>query len=334
MRSFLALLVALAGGACAMTVAEARADADGDGVPDLIGQIVTIEAVATCEPTLFSSGSGVSFYVQDETAGINVFGWDLPAFEIGPGDLLAITGTMAQYNGLTEIEPGGSADYGYLGSPGAPDPWQLARHQGVSEELESMLLRGGNPATGQWVTVATQPALSGGGYNFEAWNGEVALAVRVNGSTGISVAGLEPGVRIFLTGIGGQYDSDPPYTSGYQVLPRYQSDIEIYTPSVPGYFHLEAAGTPFAPSIGEAMQIEYGGPDSMRFTLTVIDRAGREVARLADSRAGGDVLEWDGTDDYDQPLPMGPYILLLEGVDLDGERYTTTETVVVAAVLE
>lgn len=85
MTKSLALLPLLVLPAAGITVQEARADLDGDGLPDLLGQTVTIVAVAVCEPTLFSTGSGASFYVQDATAGINVYSYKLPGFSVGPG---------------------------------------------------------------------------------------------------------------------------------------------------------------------------------------------------------------------------------------------------------
>ena len=314
-----------------LTVAEARQDADGDGVPDYSGEIVTIEATATCEGTLFSTGSGLSFYVQDTTAGINVYGSGLtPDQPIEAGDSLRITGEITQYNGLVEIKPGTESDIEYLGSPGVPEPYQLVLNQGVSESVEGMLLDLGDQSQQRWVTVADNPSFAGGGYNFTVWNGETAVAIRVNESTGISMAGIEPGVRLFLTGIGGQYDSEPPYDSGYQLLPRYQEDMTVFQPSIGDGFHLDLWDNPFSPAQGEQCHIEYGGPDDMRFTLIVYDRSGREVARLADSRYGGDVMMYDGRDDSEVKLPVGQYILLLEGVGADGSRYTTTETLVVA----
>ncbi len=334
MTRSLALLTLLVLPAAGITVQEARADLDGDGLPDLLGQVVTIVAVATCEPTLFSAGSGAGFYVQDETAGINVYSYELPGFPAGPGDTLQITGEIKQYNGLVEISPDAAGDFVLIGSGPAPDPLQLVRHQGISEAVEGMLVRAGNPGTGQWVTVASDPVQSGAGWNFSAWNGQTSIQVRVNESTGISVSGIQAGVRLFLAGLGGQYDSEPPYDSGYQLLPRYQSDLEVYSPSVSSAFHLDVSGSPFAPSMGEAMLLEFGGPSGWRFTVKVFDRSGREVARLAESRPGGDVMEWWGRDDREEPLPMGPYLILLEGIDPEGERWTTTETVVVAADLE
>ena len=334
MKGSVVLASLLALPAAAVTVGEARADYDGDGLPDLLGQVVTITAVATCEPTLFSSGSGAGFYVQDATGGINIYSYELPGFSTGPGDTLQITGEIAQYNGLVEISPDTQGDYVFVGSGPAPDPMQLARHQGMSEAVEGLLVRAGDPGAGEWVTIAGDPVQSGAGWNLTAWNGQTSIAVRVGTSTGIDVSGIHAGDRFFITGIGGQYDSEPPYDSGYQLLPRYQSDLLPFSPSISSYFHLDVSGTPFAPSLGESMQFEFGGPPGWRFTVKVFDRSGREVARPAESRPAGDVMEWAGLDDHEEALPMGPYILMLEGVDPDGERYVTTETVVVAADLE
>ncbi|MBD3368880.1 hypothetical protein GF402_00765 [Candidatus Fermentibacteria bacterium] len=317
-----------------LTVAEARVDADGDGLPDRMGEVVTIEATATCNGTLFSGGSGLSFYVQDATAGINVYSSAVPGFSIDTGDSLRITGEITQYNGLTEIKPDSEYDLEYLGSPGEPEPSQMVIHQDVSESLEGLLLALGDRSTQQWVTVASHPSQAGGGYNFEVWNGQAAVSIRVDEGTGIDVSGIEPGVRLYIYGLGGQYDSEPPYETGYQLLPRSQSDLQVYSPSVPGQFHLTVWDNPFSPRAGESMHLEYGGPDDCRFSLTVFDRAGRSVAQLVDSRYGGDVMMWDGRDDNDEWLPVGPYVLLLQAVGPDGGRMTTTETVVIAERLD
>ena len=326
------LLFACIAGAQVITVSEARADSDGDGRPDLEGQIVTISAVATCEPTLFST-SGISFYVQDATAGINVYAYEAP-MDLMPGEEWEITGEIKVYNGLTEISPASVDDYEYVGNPGMPQPIQLAKNQPVSEPLEGMLLAVGSQSQLIWATVATAPYSAGGGYNFDVWNGRTVIPVRVNESTGVDVSSVTVGARLFLQGIGGQYDSEEPYDSGYQLLPRYQSDITLFNPAIDDYFHLDITGNPFAPSLGETTTIEYGGPQGVRFNITVYDRSGRDLAQLAINSPAGDIFTWDGKDDWNQDLPMGQYLLCLEAVYPDGDRLTTTETVVIAAPLE
>lgn len=326
------LLLCGIAGAQVITIAEARADSNGDGIPDLEGQTVTISGIATCETTLFST-SGYSFYVQDATAGINVYTYEAPG-DLMPGEEWEITGMITHYNGLTEISPETVADYEYVGNPGMPEPIQLLRNQPVSESIEGMLIRAGNPSSTQWVTVATDPSLAGGGYNFDVWNGQTIIPVRVNESTGINLSAVSTGTRMFITGIGGQYDSTEPYDSGYQLLPRYQTDLVLFNPAIGEYFHLDVSGNPFAPALGETMLIEYGGPQGTSFDLTVYDRAGRDLARLATNSPAGDVFSWDGRDDWNEYLPMGQYLLLLEGLTAEGERLTTYETVVIAAPLE
>ena len=171
MRVFVQMLLAgLLAGSCpaqVLTVAEARVDSNGDGMPDRLGEIVTIQAIATCEGTLFSA-TGLSFYVQDETAGINVYAYESASpGTIDAGDEWMITGEILQYNGLVEISPENPSDFQYVGHPGVPAPLQMVRNQGVSESIEGQLLALGNVFQNQWVSVATTPASAGGGYNFD-----------------------------------------------------------------------------------------------------------------------------------------------------------------------
>ena len=314
-----------------ITIAQARVDANGDGIPDLLGQTVTIVGIATCDGTTFGD---ISCYVQDETAGINVYAYDPPSS--GPiieGQQYRITGEIKQYNGLTEISPASEDDYQYLGNPGIPESFyaEMPANYTIDESYEGELMIFGddNPMAPRWVTVANEPE-SGGGWNFNVWNGSIDIAVHVSDDTGIDISEIHAGTRLIITGIGGQYDSEPPYTSGYQLLPRKQSDLVIFNPTIQDGFHLSLlTPNPFAPSIGETITIEYNGT-GMRLSLTVFDRAGREMITLADSRPTGDMIIWNGKDDRNVVLPAGPYILLLEGVDSEGKRYTTTETVVVA----
>lgn len=74
----------------AMTIAEARKDDNHDGVPDKLGQKVTIRGTVT-------SGTGKFFdviYLQDETGGITVFG-TIPSDKIiNEGAVLQVTGVI------------------------------------------------------------------------------------------------------------------------------------------------------------------------------------------------------------------------------------------------
>jgi hypothetical protein len=82
-----------------ISIAEAREDLDGNGIPDKLGQTVTIRGTVT-------AASGTFFdvtYLQDATGGITVFG-AIPSDTILPlGAVLQVKGTIDAYNGDTEL---------------------------------------------------------------------------------------------------------------------------------------------------------------------------------------------------------------------------------------
>ena len=74
-----------------------------DTVPDRIGQAVLVRGVVTSVD--FRGGTGIEYYIQDPTGGIDVFNTtDLgPALSVGTN--VEVSGTLTQFNGLTEMTP-------------------------------------------------------------------------------------------------------------------------------------------------------------------------------------------------------------------------------------
>ncbi len=69
--------------------------------------------------------------------------------------------------------------------------------------------------------VISAPVRSGSGYNMVLKNGTPAISVRIYDNTGIQTSWLTAGRRVRITGIVGQYDYEPPYNTGYQLMPRF-----------------------------------------------------------------------------------------------------------------
>lgn len=86
------------------SIKEVRADNDGDGKPDLLGQKFIIEGTVTAEST--GVGRNNSFfdviYVQDSTGGITVFGVSNKVIPLG--SKVNVTGIVDQYGGDTELQ--------------------------------------------------------------------------------------------------------------------------------------------------------------------------------------------------------------------------------------
>ncbi len=88
------------------TIANAREDLNGDLIPDhsVTGDTLLICGVITSK-NLQSVGGQTAIYIQDSTAGVEIFGYALPPVTMVIGDSVFAIGTVDQYHGLTEFEP-------------------------------------------------------------------------------------------------------------------------------------------------------------------------------------------------------------------------------------
>ncbi|ADG06893.1 DUF4350 domain-containing protein [Kyrpidia tusciae] len=193
---------------------------DANGQPTKLndGKTYTIEGIATVASEVLGSGQ---FYVQDGTAGINVYGAGNAS--VHEGDRVRITGTVAFYRGLTEIKPGTVE----ILAPGQPLPAprdatvaELSAYE-TAEPLEGQLVR----TSGMITNVPTTPD-SGGGYNITLQDEQNhVLTVRVMRSTGIDTVQLRVNQPYTVTGLVAQYDTKAPYDTGYEIFPRSASDL-------------------------------------------------------------------------------------------------------------
>lgn len=162
------------------------------------------------------SGSGLQFTVLDATGGIGVFSSTIVSgYSVTEGDQLIITGTVNQFNGLTQITPSSIV----LVSQGnaIPNPADVDQ---LSELTESRLV------VFECATVLdpTDWTNSGSGFNVEVSNGTDTITVRVDNNTDLYNEPVPTG-EFDVVGIGGQFDFSSPFTEGYQLLPRSSADI-------------------------------------------------------------------------------------------------------------
>ncbi|QYR22682.1 5'-nucleotidase C-terminal domain-containing protein [Paenibacillus sp. sptzw28] len=191
-----------------LTIAEAKAR---------IGQTVIVEGVVTADNAAIGGGK-LSTYIQDATGGINVFQVD--PFDLHEGDLVRLTGKIAEYKGLTEIMPAAVSGIEVLES-GKPLPAPEAASIGtLSEALEGRLVK----LKGFIQQVPGSPA--GGGYNISLIDSDFkGTTLRVMEGS-IPVSDIQPGKWYEITAIVSQYDS-------YQLIPRKASDLVMLDPQPP-----------------------------------------------------------------------------------------------------
>jgi hypothetical protein len=192
-----------------MTIAEARKDTNNDGIPDRLGQTVTIKGIVT-------AGSGTFFdviYLQDETGGVTVFG-TIPSDRIIPlGVVLQISGVVDSYNGDTEIQFSDfSKDFVWVGWTAPPEPRPMTTGQLALNQNEGWLVK-----TEGFVT----QIIDSGTCVIDDGTGPVI--VFLDGYIGTLPAGLKIGDYISCVGLAGEY------AYGHRVRVRSQDDISILT---------------------------------------------------------------------------------------------------------
>lgn len=161
---------------------------------------------------------GLQFTIIDATGGMSVFSTTVVSnYTVEEGDSVHIKGFIGQYRGLTQIEP----DEITLISSGndLQTPMVVTT---LDETTESNLVK----ITSVTIVDTTEWTNSGSGFNVRFTNGTDTFAVRIDSD--VDIFGTTISTSVYdITGIGGQFDSNSPYSGGYQILPRYLNDIQL-----------------------------------------------------------------------------------------------------------
>ncbi len=213
-----------------VTIAQARVDANSDGIPDhkITGDTLLIHGVVI-SPNMASTYT--SYYVQDATAGIDVYKGGAP-LSFSVGDSVFVIGTVTQNHGLTEISPlvADSAHFGYLKHNAVmPKPKHITLHQYVlnPETYEGSLIEIDTlyKVRGSWGPGKTDTVTS-----FARTD---TTQIYINSYTDVGSM-AEPVYPINLVGIGSQYSSGSSVvTGGYEIIPPDSTDITLTPPMAP-----------------------------------------------------------------------------------------------------
>ena len=218
-------------GLCAGPSAMAQVDIidlhinNSSGVPIApygVGTSVTVAGVITSGHGTFTP-TYIDVYIQDATAGIMIYDVAIP-YEFEYGDSVTVTGTIAQYRGMTEIDYVSHTLHASNATVPAPmvlhcDDVEHVFQPDYTEPDEGRLVRLNNVSwTGTW------PTGSGG---ITLHDGTGTCTLYIDQTTGIQ--SMTPPTGPFdVVGVIKQYAGyAPPYTSGYEILPRSEGDFYL-----------------------------------------------------------------------------------------------------------
>lgn len=190
---------------------------DSDGVAE------SLNVSCTLQGTVYGVNfrpSGLQFTIIDDAGdGIGVFSpSEQFGYTVNEGDVIELKGTIAQFNGLTQIEPDSLQ---FIESGTIENPTSVTD---LGEETESQLVLLDKVLQidmGDWIG-------DGSSFNIVGSDGTNEYTIRIDSD--VDLANMSAGSDLIkVTGIGGQFDSSSPYDDGYQLLPRYESDVEFVT---------------------------------------------------------------------------------------------------------
>jgi plastocyanin/DNA/RNA endonuclease YhcR with UshA esterase domain len=219
---------------------------DAEGVADSLGVACTLRGIVY---GINLRANGLQFTIIDEMGdGIVVFNSAMDfGYTVQEGDEVRVQGVIDQFNGLQQI----AADEVELLSTGNPllDPVVVTQ---LNEDTESRLVKIENVSLvdpAQWTS-------AGAGFNVDVTDGVNTYVVRISNRT--DIYNLAPPTGVFdITGLGGQFDNSLPYTSGYQLLPRYVADIDPYNPGTPDFpeYAIGQVNTVDADGVGDSLGV-------------------------------------------------------------------------------
>ena len=324
---FLLTFVLCAGPAAAVDIIDLHGN-NASGVADDIGTTVTISGVVTL-PVDVISDDNLDVYVQDATGGVSVWVYGAAAtYNLALGDSVTVTSRIAQYNGMTEV--GTSTSYTTLvnhgSASGVPAPLALTcteldnSFQGdYSEPNEGRLVRLDNLT----ITSGSWPTTSGTNTTLYVNDGTGTAKVYIYGGSPIAGTSV-PEDGFSLVGIIKQYDSSSPYTDGYELVPRFASDVinpsgADLDPGTINDLTSTSARIIFHTGVPGSSEVEYGLTDSYGQTA---GEAGAEVTSHGVDLTGlsaNTIYHFRVKSTADTVTSYGPDQILITASDQPGE---------------
>jgi hypothetical protein len=243
-----------------------------------------------------------SMYVQEpDGAGINVFSYgqlNEPALE---GDLFTATGEVVDYisssagaGATTEIS---ASSLSVLARGFEPLPPEVMRTGDVGhEDNEGLFVE----------TSGVVVSVEGFALYINDGSGSIQIYQNFN-DLDFSVFAVGDSVR--MKGVILQYDQTAPFFAGYELSPRYESDMEILNAHYSSSADVKVEARVLDLGSDEAIEIKYNAPRATHVTVRIFDLKGRQVATLYDGfNLGPQRVAWDAKDDEGRRVPMGVYI--------------------------
>ncbi len=278
---------------------------DEVGFSPLISETHAVVGFATVPAGVFQPDR-TSMYVEDlDGYGVNIYNSTL--MTEGPliGDLYQSVGEVAEYvsfstgaGAVTEIADANVTIFARGFEP--LEPTVLATGDVGVEDREGALLQ----TEGVIITLS--------GFAFYIDDGTGSIQVYQN-FTDLDFSLFSIGDRVQVTGALLQYDQNSPYFAGYELAPRYQSDMVKLEGDYSSSAEITTEAKVLDIDSGEEIEIAFNATKASRVVVRIFDLQGREVKTLFDGTCLGPQRQlWDGRSDKGEKVPAGVYVCSIQ----------------------
>ncbi|MDB6026329.1 MAG: large protein, partial [Verrucomicrobiales bacterium] len=205
-------------------------------VPTDTTNIFQVEGTVTTH-TNISSAADASFYIQDATAGINVFYTGGGAFRPQAGDNVRIIGKLTHFNGLLEIALTASNPTHGASILSTNNALPTAQYVALSSQANTALMESleGSRVVISNVFIDLTAANFAINSTIKVTNAndltetiDIRIDTRVTDFTGKA----KPTYAVAIIGVLGQFDNSNPRDSGYQIIPTRFVDVLTPLPTI------------------------------------------------------------------------------------------------------
>ena len=167
-------------------------------------EIVQISGTVTVAPGTFSASY---FYIQDGSAGIQIYNYDKLFPSISVGDIVQVTGELDTYFNERRVKTSLISDIQIIGNHSPPEPEKITIAD-LSENFE-----------GKYIQVVGTVTKTSGSVFYIHGSGEYQVSIK--SGTNINKPRMKVGDRVLISGIFSQSGDT------YRILPTAQNDVKI-----------------------------------------------------------------------------------------------------------
>ncbi len=305
-----------------LTIAEAKADGDGNFRPDLENKRVAVRGVITTTDFESLNPAFWNVFIQDTTGGLNIYSSKFKG-PITIGDEIELHGILTFYRGLTEIIPDSLSHVKVL-SHGNLVPPRKVKLADIGEETESILVQ----VDSIWFVQPTTWPAPANNANLQVTDGIDTVTFRIDKDSDVDDWADWPRGIFGVIAVGNQYTAKVPPNDGYQIQGIAKDLFYLYPepfkpePLVPFWAKTQATmNFPAYMSTGNYTRGMAYGKVEGNDRVYVVTRSGAHRIVVYDAMTGDSLKEIPAP-----PNPVGTFPVNAVDVSDDGRIYVCNMT--------